>query len=142
MHSQRTLRMTALAAAALAWSVLAAPAALAQGGDVLVNEVMRKGKEGEAENGFCATTPWPTERSTADTGNFYEQAQIGTAKAFKDTYSGRIPYCAYIYIGNVTQEGDGRCVHAQMWWCHFGQQCHYRQYRGCRGATGPYTWDN
>ena len=143
MNSRAAFRNVVISAVALVLSAVAAAPALAQGADPLVNEVIRKGKEGEAENGFCATTPWRTERSTADTGNFYEQAQTGTAKAFKDTYSGSVPYCAYILIDNVTDPGNGgRCVHASMWWCHFGQQCHFRAYRGCRAATGPYRWDN
>lgn len=122
--------------------VLASSQAAAQGGDASINEVMRKGKEGEAENGFCGTTGWRIERSTADTGRFYSNASRGTAKAFQDTYSGTDPYCGYILVDNITKEGGRRCVHSQMWWCHFGKQCHYRRYRGCEGADGVLRWDN
>jgi hypothetical protein len=120
---------------------LSAPDARAQGDDPLIAEVMRKGAAGENENGFCRRAPWPVETSTTDTGAFYQNAVPGTAKTFKDNYSGPIPYCAYILVENVTNEGDRRCIYTQMWWCHFGRQCHHRSYRGCRGATGPYVWD-
>jgi hypothetical protein len=130
-------------ACVLALLLAASPAGAQQGGEALINDVIQKGIAGESENGFCATTRWRIERSTADTGNFYERSQRGSWKAFQDTYSGANAYCGFLNIDNVTQPGDGgRCVHAQMWWCHFGKQCHHRRYRGCRTATGPYKWND
>jgi hypothetical protein len=143
MPFRRALRNSVLFTLALASPGLTAPPVFAQAGDPYIAEVIRKGTAREAENGFCDTAPWPVERSAADTGNFYEQSAPGAWKTFKDTYSGSIPYCAYILINNVTHpRNGGRCVRAQMWWCLYGQQCHFRRYRGCRAATGSYRWDN
>jgi hypothetical protein len=141
MTMLKVLRYAAVAAGLAAPALVAMPA-LAQSSDSHIAEVMRKGTAREPENGFCNMVPWPVERSTADTGRFYSNASPGTSKVFKDTYSGPNPYCAYILVDDVRNEGNGRCVYAQMWWCHFGQTCHHRRYRGCEGTDGVLRWDD
>lgn len=141
MTTMHGLRYAALAAAGLLVTVLAESVS-AQTSDSLIAEVMRKGLAREPENGFCNIVPWPVERSTADTGRFYSTASPGVSKVFKDTYSGPDPYCAYILVDDVRYEGNARCVYAQMWWCHFGQSCHHRRYRGCEGSDGVLRWDD
>ena len=142
MARMRVWGFAALIAGGWLAAALATQPASAQSADGYIAEVMRKGLAREPENGFCNMVPWPVERSTADTGRFYSHASPGASKTFKDTYSGPNPYCAYILVDDVRNEGSSRCVYAQMWWCHFGQNCHHRRYRGCEGADGVLRWDN
>ena len=140
MMHYRKARPLAAAGAVLALTALAAPAALGQ--DALIAEVMRKGVAQEAEAGFCARTGWPLETSTADTGYFYSNAAPGAWKTFQDSYSGPVPYCAYILIEDVSMATGRRCISAHMWWCQMGRACHNRVYRGCAGNNGAIQWEN
>jgi hypothetical protein len=129
----RRLGLRWMAAAALA--AVSASAAVAQ--DYLINEIMRKAERREYEGGFCARTGWFMERSRNDTAGFYENARIGTAKVFQDSFSGKNNYCAYLRVDNIYYEGNRRCLLVRMWSCEFRLSCSSATWRGC--WPGPTT---
>ena len=132
----RALRALGALAAVLA---LSAPlGALAQSGQVLINQVMLKAQQGEAEAGFCASTGWRVETPATLAANtrFYDVARVGSAKTFVDTAGS---YCAYLRVEEIYSDAGRRCVRVQMWSCKIGGSCASGTAQGCRGDQ-MYDW--
>ncbi len=139
MYCYRSSHIVLALVAALGWLELGM--SIAHSEDSLVREVMRKGAARESENGFCAHTGWRVEASDADSDRFYDDAARGSSKTFQDTFSDRVPYCAYLLVDNISVAKNGRrCVGAQMWACKVGGACWNSKYKGCKGEDGVYHW--
>jgi len=132
----RKLRNAALCGlAAVIFMMVGDPAAWAQNRQKqLINEIIRKAKAAEEDNGFCAKTGWPNGDNLEVFNNFLKRAKAGTWKV--NTF--RNGSCAYDVVTKVVAKNGGKCISYTGTNCATGKKCGHYKSTDCLDANGKF----
>ena len=103
-----------------------------------MQELVRKGETGEAENGYCATLAWPVRGSLEPFYGFLERGEPGGVYLAK-LQTSNVRGCSYYRMDSIFDDAGQKCARTVGWACTEGARCVVSRAIWCRDPSG--TWN-